>query len=355
MKLDNKKLGKFLQSIKNNKSGSLDIDNLSQPSAGASMAEINNLKNNVEDIKKKVNILLSSKESHEALKVNHINKALNYLKERMDLIIDHKKIKGEISSIEIKELKVNVLKDKINYLEKKLNSVLHEREKRFALDKEAQILKKERLSVLTNKISDMETKLQNMVDLSKPQNEKTILRIEEKIKELKKKSETMFSHKSKDKEDLEFKVISQISNMLEEKKQELQELENELLLEKGIVEPEKETEKINVDEEESKKEVKQSSGNIGQQEHITHPMEPDQIPVPHGKTEKKLHKYDFELPEMSTKHDFDLDLPDPVPLQEYQEKPFQHQVPEKPKKKQGFFAKLLGMFKKKKKKSKKKK
>ncbi len=342
-KLDHNKLKPFLESINNNKfhskeqKPSLDIDNLYTKGSSENTSEIQELRNTMEDMQKKLSLLLSTQKFNESTKIKHIDQTLKYLKERVDLLIKHKNVKGEISSIEIKQLRVNILRDKIIYLENKLNSILEEREKRFETDKDFSNIRKERLAEITDSIVSLENKLKFIVEQSKP-SEDVVHKIKSKIGELKKRSEKLLMQRLKQKGDVEFKVIKQISTMLEKKKQELHNLETELMLEKGIVEP-------------NEKPV-QISKPIITSSKIPKPVfkrkiKPEQRPS--IKVKPKIHEYDFELPNItSNQHEFDLDLPSPIPLGEYHEESvvLPKRISEPIKKKKGFFYKVTHLLNK---------
>ncbi len=337
-KLDKGKLKNFLSSINTKQKPNLDISGISDSNySNISITDIQDLKDQVKQMQNKINLLLSSKDSSEALKMSYVNKNLNYLKERVDLLIHHKDIKGEISNIEMKQLRVNILKDKIQYLQSKLDSILTEREKRFQVDKEFSIIRKERLTKITNRIIDLENRLDN---ISKPTNDdekKIIDRINNKIDLLKKRSSGIISSRMKKGDDMEFKVINQISKMLDEKKQELNDLETELMLEQGIVEPKEKPEKPKIETE-----LKKLKPSLKKKKLVSTPK----LKI---KQKEELHQFDLGLPTFSSGiHDFDLELPSPVPLEEYKEEVHLRPVKVK-KKKEGFFKMLLRMmgFKKK--------
>ena len=352
LKLNSAKLKNFLNVMgKSNLKPDVDLDvsNLNQPSSFTS-PEIQELKKTMQSMQEKLNLFLKSKHDAHDLDVDKIQKTLRYLKERMDLVVDHKKIKGEITKVEMKQLKINILKDKIDYLEKKLDSILQQREKKLLLEKEYDMLKKEKLTGLASRVLDLEKKLAKMMENPREKNKVLIMRIKQRINKLKQMSSDLLYKKGDSEIDAEFKVIEHISKILEEKKQELHDQETELMIEKGIVEP-----------EEMEPEVEKKQEKVKMPKVVEKPTIREQVKRSIKskkkldiKSETRLQINDFELPALSTKlREFDLELPSPVPLEEFHEEKFVPtprpiEQPEK-KKKKGFFAKLLNMLKIKKK------
>ncbi len=343
-KLHSGKLRDFLSSMNSNVSKpQVDVSELSESrSNDVSPSDIIELKEEMHDIRRKLSTLLSSTERKEKVESTSFNKSLNYLKDKVDLLVDHKHIKGQIASIEMKQLKINVLKDKIMYLENKLDAILSEREKKFEYDKEFSILRQEKLSDLTGKIGFLEERLE-LIQKSFGASPETIEQIKSKINILKEKAKRLLKEKADKKRDEEMKVIKHISNMLDERKQELHDLETDLMLDKGIVRPPVKEKPEESSKHNSIKDLKE--------------MLPKEAPVqrikiapamPKDQMHTRLDMHDFELPSLFNKHELDLDLPSPVPLEEFIENMPVRRVIEKPKKK-GFFAVLLGMFKGKKK------
>ena len=341
--LDKGKLKSFLESISDVHKPQLDITDLNKTSKEDSNFQIKDIKNEMQDIKRKLNLLLSSKKNEEDLQTENLDKNLRYLKERVDLLVTHGNIKGQITKMEMKKLRVNILRDKIKYLQKKLDSILTEREKRIELDKDFSMIKQEKLTDLTEKISFLEERLNSIVKSSRP-NKDLVDKFKSKINHLKRKSEKLLMKRASKGKDLEYGVIKQISAMLEQKRKELHDLETELMLDQGVVEHRKES-KLKLEPEQK-----------SEPDHVFKP-EPKiveqvkTIPKPKPRSRPVITKHDFELPTLfSDKHELDLDLPSPVPLEEFSESmPPIMPTPEAFKKKKSFFAKLFGSFKKKKK------
>lgn len=356
MELDRNKLKQFVKSMNDNvsalKDAPVDVADLLQPAQNVDVSEIHDIKKNIDNMQKKLNFLLSAQKATDAVKISHINQNLNYVKDRMDVLIEHNNITGKISSIEMKQLKVNMLKDKINYLQTKLDSILQERERKFRTEKEYSMINKERASVIANQITELEDKLDSMIkkaggeDNLSLEDKQAVDRLSKKIGELKDRSaKAMSSEHAAEHDDSELKIIQQVSELLEKKKDELQYLESELMLDQGIVEPEarKEEQVVSVRKTDTSQQITMPSplpGPVQQQQNI--PLSPAE--------KHSLPQYNFELPEFSeARHEFNLDLPSPVPLDEYREQQPLPRPVELPKpKKKGLFDGLMAMFGKKK-------